>query len=266
MIVFTDLDGTLLDHHSYDFTPALPALERLRAGRVPVVLTTSKTLEETRHYACELGLDGPLITENGGAVCTPLAVDADQPKDLTMSGYGISVSGPGYGALKAWLHRLRTTHDFRFTGFSDWTVEQVAQHTGLDQTAAGRARQRLATEPLVWEDSEQAWTRFQREAAAAGLRCVEGGRFRHLIGPREKSEAMRQVLERFPTAGGPIIALGDGPNDREMLLQADIAVVIRNHNGGYLDLPERPDAIRTRAAGPQGWLEAMDCILEDHPV
>ena len=266
MIVFTDLDGTLLDHHSYDCTPALPAVARLRAGRVPIVLTTSKTLAETHHHARTLDLDDPLITENGGAGCTPLAAHTDQPTDSLMSGYGISVSGPGYRALVKWLHRLRRTHGFRFTGFSDWTVEQVAEHTGLDRAAAERARQRLATEPLAWEDSQEAWMRFQGEAGQVGLRCVQGGRFRHLIGPRGKAEAMSMVLKQSPPTDGPIVALGDGPNDREMLLQADIAVVIRNHNGGYLDLPERPDAIRTRAAGPRGWREAIECILEGHPV
>lgn len=29
LLVFTDLDGTLLDHESYDWSPARPALNRL---------------------------------------------------------------------------------------------------------------------------------------------------------------------------------------------------------------------------------------------
>ena len=31
-IVFTDLDGTLLDHRTYDYSPALPALAKF-AGK-----------------------------------------------------------------------------------------------------------------------------------------------------------------------------------------------------------------------------------------
>ena len=46
LLVFTDLDGTLLDHDSYSFEPARPALARLRSAGVPVIPTTSKTLAE----------------------------------------------------------------------------------------------------------------------------------------------------------------------------------------------------------------------------
>ena len=33
--VFTDLDGSLLDHHTYSFESARPALERIREQRIP---------------------------------------------------------------------------------------------------------------------------------------------------------------------------------------------------------------------------------------
>ena len=38
LLVFTDLDGTLLDHDDYGFEPALPALHRLAAAQVPLVI------------------------------------------------------------------------------------------------------------------------------------------------------------------------------------------------------------------------------------
>ncbi|STL55190.1 mannosyl-3-phosphoglycerate phosphatase [Escherichia coli] len=35
LLVFSDLDGTLLDSHSYDWQPAAPWLSRLREANVP---------------------------------------------------------------------------------------------------------------------------------------------------------------------------------------------------------------------------------------
>ncbi len=35
-IVFSDLDGTLLDHRIYDYSPALPALEMLQEKQIPL--------------------------------------------------------------------------------------------------------------------------------------------------------------------------------------------------------------------------------------
>lgn len=46
MVVFSDLDGALLDHETYEFDAARPALDRLRRDGVPLVLCTSKTRAE----------------------------------------------------------------------------------------------------------------------------------------------------------------------------------------------------------------------------
>ena len=46
VVVFTDLDGTLMDHDSYDVAPAKPALDALAARSIPVVPVTSKTRAE----------------------------------------------------------------------------------------------------------------------------------------------------------------------------------------------------------------------------
>lgn len=43
IIIFTDLDGTLLDHNSYDFSEALEMLSYIKNHNIPLILTTSKT-------------------------------------------------------------------------------------------------------------------------------------------------------------------------------------------------------------------------------
>ena len=50
-LIFTDLDGTLIDHHTYSAEAARPALEAARAAGVPVVPCSSKTLAEMRLLA-----------------------------------------------------------------------------------------------------------------------------------------------------------------------------------------------------------------------
>ena len=58
LLIFTDLDGTLLDIHTYDWQPAASWLERLRDEQVPVILCSSKTAAETGDIQRELGLEG----------------------------------------------------------------------------------------------------------------------------------------------------------------------------------------------------------------
>ena len=56
LLIFTDLDGTLLDIHTYDWQPAAAWLERLQDKQVPVILCSSKTAAEMLDIQQELGL------------------------------------------------------------------------------------------------------------------------------------------------------------------------------------------------------------------
>jgi len=58
LLVFSDLDGTLLDSHSYDWQPAAPWLSRLREANVPVILCSSKTSAEMLYLQKTLQLQG----------------------------------------------------------------------------------------------------------------------------------------------------------------------------------------------------------------
>src|SRR5262245_16745201 len=71
LLVFTDLDGCLLDEHTYSWERARPALEALRARGVPLLLCSSKTRSEMEALARELGLAWPYVVENGGAFVIP---------------------------------------------------------------------------------------------------------------------------------------------------------------------------------------------------
>ena len=54
-ILFTDLDGSLLDNDTYSFDEARPALEALRLENIPVILVSGKTraeIEPLRERLC----------------------------------------------------------------------------------------------------------------------------------------------------------------------------------------------------------------------
>jgi len=71
MIIFTDLDGTLLDHSGYSWRDALPALKEIRSKNVPLVMCTSKTRKEVEVLQEEMGLREPFIVENGAGIYFP---------------------------------------------------------------------------------------------------------------------------------------------------------------------------------------------------
>lgn len=253
-IVFTDLDGTLLDHQSYSYAPALPALAALKALGIPVVLCTSKTEPEVSKLHGELGLEAPYITENGGCVVLP-----QQDGSLSHEQFGID-----YATIDSCLDELRRV-DFSFRRFADISAEELVEITGLSVQGASMSKMRRSSEPLLWLDSPQQLESFKQKLHAKGLRLVEGGRFFHVMGQTDKASAMQWVQNHYGQGQKPTrsIALGDSPNDAQMLMAAHIAVVIPRAQGKPLELSPHPRIYRPEEKGPSGWNHAMFNILKD---
>src|SRR4030067_2555538 len=108
ILVFTDLDGTLLDHRTYSFEPARPALRLLRESAVPLIICTSKTRAEVEEIRASLGNPEPFVVENGGGVFVPegyfsIALEAAR----TDSGYLIVEMGASYSRILRVFSRMK---------------------------------------------------------------------------------------------------------------------------------------------------------------
>ena len=267
-LVFTDLDGTLLDHDSYSYDEALPAIDRLSRHSCPVIFNSSKTASEISQLREELHNNHPFIVENGSAVYSPDSyfkrtdVSAQAPKEqLTVQSFG-----PDYHELLTTLHALRAEYGYAFRGFSDFSIDEVADLTGLSSNAAAQAKERAASEPLVWQGDENTLIKFKDSLEARGLSLTRGGRFYHVMGQTDKASALLWLAEKYrqawPNRDWRTVALGDGPNDRAMLEAADIAVVIKTVTGEQLELNRTERVICPEDPGPRGWRVAIDKILQ----
>lgn len=268
VLVFTDLDGTLLDHDSYRFEAARPALDALRERHIPLILSTSKTLAEAVVISERLGSSAPMIVENGGALCFPKG----HPALASTHGlephnsFRVMRLSPPYALIRAFIERQRTASGFALRGFGDMDDGEVAAATGLPLAEAGLARQRLCSEPFEWQDSASRLLQFGAAAEQAGLRITRGGRFHHLTGDTSKARGLRLMRDLYRDTwrtDPQVIALGDSENDREMLQAADIAVIVRRPDGSHLECAGRQRTLFTEAPGPRGWNKAMRQLLAD---
>lgn len=260
-LLFTDLDGSLLDHHDYDWSPARPWLTRLKQLGIPVIPVTSKTRHELLPLRRALGLsEAPFVAENGALVGLPpawcharLERDPD-PDGLVIKSLGVDI-GFIRQRLAIWRHRL----DARFTPLSELPLDELVACTGLSESEARLARRREGSEPLLWQGGEAGLEALRDGLAGDGLRLVRGGRFWHVTGACHKGEAVRWLVRRYTALRGhrPLtLALGDGPNDIPMLEAVDQAVLIRGHHDQPV-APAQPALYRSRVAGPAGWAEGV---------
>ena len=68
IIVFTDLDSTLLHPKTYSFDAAMPALKLIKEKDIPLILCSSKTRAEIEVYRKKLDNQHPFVSENGGGI------------------------------------------------------------------------------------------------------------------------------------------------------------------------------------------------------
>jgi mannosyl-3-phosphoglycerate phosphatase len=245
LMVFTDLDGTLIDHHTYDWTPAAPAIAALKAAGAGIVLASSKTAVEIDVLRAEMGLQAwPAIVENGAGL---LAAHASPGADTTQ-----------YAALRAALADVPNAVRRHFVGFGDMTVDTVVAVTGLTQVGAALAKQRAYSEPGLWQGDAQDRDAFLAHLAAQNISAQQGGRFLTLSFGATKADQMRALCKEYRPR--VTIALGDAPNDIKMLQASDYGVVIANPDRPQLpvlDGEAEGRILRTTDAGPVGWNGAM---------
>ncbi|OIV47347.1 mannosyl-3-phosphoglycerate phosphatase [Sodalis sp. TME1] len=262
LLVITDLDGSLLDHHTYSWQPAAPWLAKLKANDIPIVICSSKTTAEIVTLQTQLGLVGaPFIAENGAA----LQLDARWPNAQVSAG---GFTGKDYTALRAVMTRLREAQGYKFFGFGDVTANEVTEWTGLSVKEAQLAKTRQASEAFIWRDTDDRLAAFAAELAAEDLAITEGGRFYHVMSRGSgKGAAVRWLLEQYRQHDGrhwQTLGLGDGPNDQSMLDAVNYAVIIRGYSKTPVVLSSaHPSLYRTQAYGPEGWVEGLNHFITE---
>jgi len=261
-IIFTDLDGTLIDHFTYQSTAANQTLQQLKKANIPVILNTSKTLAELEIITRELNLTSPFIIENGAAVYIPINTFKTQPSGTIIVGnYWVkSFSLP----REYWLNLLsKYTDEFsqQYQGFSTLSESALCQITGLSSASAKRAKQRQYAEPIHWLGNKSTEKKFIEHLINLGANVVQGGRFIHVGDYCDKGQALiwltEQYQEHFDNYTISTIALGDGENDVAMLEAADIAVQIRSPVHEFPTLYRQYKTTQTQLFGPEGWTEAI---------
>jgi mannosyl-3-phosphoglycerate phosphatase len=260
-IIFTDLDGTFLNHHNYSFEEAHEALTKISEKKIPLIFTTSKTKIEVELLQKKVGIIEPFIVENGAALFIPKDYQNLNLDFLTdFEDKKVLVFGKTYHQILNFYEEYK--EEFGLKGFSDMDIQEISKLTGLDASSAALAKQREFTEPFVMEDKTKL-EKLKNLASTYKIKITQGGRFFHLIGEKQdKGIAVKKTIELFEKLYNDkvsSIALGDGENDIKMLEVVDTPIVIKNHNDEYLDL----DLKKLQKSTYQGSLGFNEMILKN---
>jgi len=265
LLLFTDLDATLLDSDTYSWEPARPAIDRLRAEGIPWVFVTSKTRAEVEFWRRATGNTHPYIVENGAALYVPHGYfPSPLPNSRPLDGWDRVEWGTPYLRLLAALRGASEKSGCRVRGFHDMTVAEVAAETKLPLEQAGLARMREFDEPFVVLDPDRGSGLLQA-IQEEGLHCVSGSRFLHITGSNDKGAATRFLRQSYEDAHGPVttVGLGDSFNDLSLLENVSMPILIRSPHSHELSKLVRRAQI-TIAPGPEGWNRAVLDVIAQH--
>jgi mannosyl-3-phosphoglycerate phosphatase len=264
-VVFSDLDGTLLDHDTYSFAAARPALALLQKNHIPLVLCSSKTRTEMENIGQSLEITDPFIVENGAAVYIPqgrLGLAGQNFREA--DGFQIVEWGLPYDHLVGALREIREETGLNLIGFSELSVADLGRYAGLDPAQAEQAKKRDYSEPFVLVDSAVPLQVLEQAVKRRHLNLVKGGRFYHLLGANDKGRAVRWLtaLYRKECPDVITIGLGDHSNDLPLLENVDIPVLVKKPAGRHEAWPGNKPVVLTEGIGPAGWNEAILTLLE----
>ena len=267
LLVYTDLDGSLLDHHDYSHEAADTMLAELERMHVPVIPATSKTAAELLEIRKELNNHHPFIIENGAAVYIPENYFRTRPPDtVIVNEFWVKAFTEPRQYWQSLLHSMNKDFEDCYTTFEQAGVKGIMEMTGLEPGKAEQASMRGYGEPVYWRGTETEKEKYIKQLEDHGAVVLQGGRFLHVSGNCNKGSALRWLTRQYqsddPGQSFITIAAGESQNDVAMFEVADIALIIRSPVNEMPVIDQHQHCFLSGEFGPKGWVEGMNIVLD----
>jgi mannosyl-3-phosphoglycerate phosphatase len=265
-IVFTDIDGTLMDIYSGNFEGTDLLVRKFKRMGIPIILCSAKTRSEQECIRDKLGLSDPFIIENGGAVVIPDGYfdDLEIVPRTGKNGYSLIEIGGHSNEIRKQLAKIREELQIKFKGTSDMTLDEISKRVRIPLPFAKRMSKREYGETILEIDPSDL-NKLAKVCKRIGLKVIHGGRYTDITQGNDKGKATRVLIDLFKRKYQPkgtiFIGLGDSENDLPMLRLMDIPVLVQRANGSWCDSGLK-NLLRSTGIGPKGWKNSFSLITE----
>lgn len=261
MVIYTDLDGTLIDFENYSYEITAPLVRKLESNGIPVVFCSSKTRVEQAYYREQIGVKSPFITENGSAVFIPKGYfPFEFAYQSIIEDYYVIELGIPRAQILSKIADARTKSGAEVYGYHDLELDEIAQILKLPEEASKRASTRDYSETLIKGDKNaDSFKKMTVLLEQDGLACTAGGKFHTVISNKsDKGNAVKVLHALFEKLyeGAVSVGLGDSANDKPLLAAVDKPFLVQKP-GNWWDDIEVPNLVKVEGIGPEGWVKAV---------
>jgi Cof subfamily protein (haloacid dehalogenase superfamily) len=222
--LFIDMDGTLLKSSNCISRRNMEAIRRLMNHGVKVFLATGRHYEVTVPYHNEIGLSTPMICLNGAAIH-----DAETGKILKMKTLQLNEDRFHHLTAENPCNVLVHTANGLYCKEKNEEVDYWTKVGKTPPRYIGDLRQANYQDVLKYSvrtgaPSLEFSTLFKKEADV-----IDWNDGFELVAPNvSKWSAIKSLLAEFRLSPSEVAAIGDGPNDIEMLRHAGVGVAMGN--------------------------------------
>lgn len=244
MVLFSDIDGTLIDLNTYSFENSTASLKEIQAKNIPMVFVTSKTQAEVGAFEKDLEKEGmifhhPYIVENGSGIFIPknyfsFPINEMDLKDTfiqeTEDGSFLTFGGKNYKELQKVLkEKIAPEAQTQILGFGDMTDEELSTDSGLTLEQAHLAKQRNFDEPFkIMAEDPDVVEKIADLIRKEGLEYHGGKRYHHISNLQDKKRATEILTAFYQKELGQIytLGLGDSPADEKFIAACDTGKIV----------------------------------------
>lgn len=264
IIIFTDLDGTLLDSKNYSFEKAKDSLDLIHKLKIPLIICSSKTKSEIEYFRRKLKNNHPFISENGGGIYIPKNYFKKEIKKYKIeksNKYFLIRLGEKYDNLRKVLNKIRNM-GFKIKTFGDMSLKEIMKLTNLNRYLSKLAKKREFDEAFVTEENKKNEKKILSIIKKNKLKYTKGDFF-HILGKSNKGKAVKILKDLYKKEFGNIfsIGIGDGENDIPMLKNVEIPIIVRKTDKSFIKCKDIKNFKITKLPGPAGFNEVILKIL-----
>jgi mannosyl-3-phosphoglycerate phosphatase family protein len=255
VLIFTDLDGSLLHRETFKFDEIKDYLMELISKGILIIPNSSKTEKEILEFNYELGSNLPYISENGAAINGLDLLNSDLPKELILSREKDDI-------LKIFKNIVPLNIQNKCKWLSEMDEKNQSLILGLKYQKLKSALDRKFTVPFVFNGSKNEKKELAKIIKNKGLYLQEGGRVIHLTDKANKAKALQVFVRFFKKNNKNIktIAVGDNYNDLDMLKTSDFPCLVFNDKFTLDEIPIN-NLITTNKPSPEGWADVIKMAL-----
>ncbi len=255
VVIFTDLDGSLLHRDTFEFESIKDYIKSLVNKGVIIIPNSSKTEREIEKFNEELGVNLPYISENGSSINGLNLITSNFPDKLILSREMQELS-------KIFENKVPEKLKEKCLQVSKMSKKEQENIFGRKDEKLKDALNRKYTLPLLFKGDKNEKKRLLKILSSNSLTLQEGGRVSNLCDNINKVKSMNRVIKILKKTEDKIktIAVGDNYNDLDMLKNCDIPCLVFNDQF-IQDQINIDNLIFSNKPSPEGWADVIKRAL-----